>query len=515
MPLRHGSMQLSYSSNIERIFSLKRGQTLQNKLNTLEQTFSSMDTEPEVQERIKEWTKHCIAFIEAGGKGEVGKMISSANRKIIEAKVGECCPTCDTIMEPTTKRGRQPKKGESPDPRSITVEHVVSRTLGGNNKLDNLVAMCHQCNMYRNATMTKLIPSYAKMHGRQLTDDERDKVGRFIEWSIRTIRTPSTKIDPECSELFAAFIAKSKSKTTAGKKQSYDGVKNPVSNRSDMKQMLEVLQEIRDTQKAILELMLRPKKNRLRSWFKGVFGKKKGSHPAKVSIPKSPEKSKKPVKKKSKKKSPSTQIQTEQVLVIPEDFEQTIRNVLEGREPMKLAVFGHELKKYQEKNQWDHTGTEAFLVMHGFHKKYGLKKAILSKMPNEVMIEGVAPRQTISLKMKEEIPVHEETVQEAIPQEAALQDQPEEPLIELNLQSFQAACIAVINEPMSPATFALRLGAHASVVCSSEISAKEFAHQCGIAKSWSLLKSLRTHVSDRVVVDGIGTAATIAPIDSA
>ena len=141
-------------------------------------------------------------------------------------------------------------------------------------------------------------------------------------------------------------------------------------------------------------------------------------------------------------------------------------------------------------------------------------------MENEVIIEGVAPRQTISLKMKEEESVHEETVhvetvQDEIVQEATLQEKPEEPLIELNLQSFQAACIAVINEPMSPATFALRLGAHASVVCSSEISAKEFAHQCGIAKSWSLLKSLRTHVSDRVIVDGIGTAATIAPIDSA
>ena len=203
------------------------------------------------------------------------------------------------------------------------------------------------------------------------------------------------------------------------------------------------------------------------------------------------------------------------MLASPEDFEQTIRNVLEGREPMMLAVLGNQLKKYQEKNQWKHTGTEAFLVMHGFQKKSGLKKAILSKMENEVMIEGVAPRQTISLKMKEEESVHEESVQDEIVQEATIQEKPEEPLIELNLQSFQAACIAVINEPMSPATFALRLGAHASVVCLREISAKEFAHQCGIAKSWSLLKSLRTHVSDRVVVDGIGTAATIAPIDSA
>jgi hypothetical protein len=482
-----------------------------------------MDTEPEVQERIKEWTKHCIAFIEAGGKGEVGKMISSANRRIIEANVGECCPTCDTNMTPTTKRGRQPKKGESPEPTSITVEHVVSRTLGGNNKLDNLVAMCHQCNMYRNATMTKLIPGYAQMHGRQLTDVERDKVGRFIEWSIRTIRTPSTKIDPECSELFAAFIAKSKSKTTAGKKQTNDAMKNtvtssssePMPNRKDMKQLLEVLHEIRDTQKAILELMVRPKKHRLRSWFKGMFGKKRDRNPATISTPKSPEKTQKAVKKTSKKKTPSTGIQTEQVLASPEDFEQTIRNVLEGREPMMLAVLGNQLKKYQEKNQWKHTGTEAFLVMHGFQKKSGLKKAILSKMENEVMIEGVAPRQTISLKMKQEESVREDTVQEEIVQQARLQEQPEEPLIELNLQSFQAACIAVINEPMSPATFALRLGAHASVVCSSEISAKEFAHQCGIAKSWSLLKSLRTHVSDRVVVDGIGTAATIAPIDSA
>lgn len=474
-----------------------------------------MDTETEVEEFIQRWTQHCIEFIEAGGKGEVGKMISSANRRIIESKVGECCPTCDMNMTPTTKRGRQPKKGESPDPTSITVEHVVSRTLGGNNKLENLVAMCHRCNMYRNATMTKLIPSYAKMHGRELTDDERDKVGRFIEWSIRTIRTPTTKIDPECAELFSNFTSKSKGKTVVSK-PSKSKKDRSVSNANEMKQLLEVLQEIRDTQKAILEQLVQAKRPTLRTYIKQIFTRKKGSKESSKSEPKVKSKRKdqpnlkqknnpKPKPKKAPEEPPikstiSPEKNTEVEFIIPEKFEQTIRNVLEGKKPMMLAVLGNQLKKYQQENEWEHVGSESFLMMHGFSKKSGLKKAILVKMPDEVVIEGESPRETISLK---------------VPGQTVSEEQPDDAELKLNLDSFRTACIAVIEEQMSPATFALRLGAHASVLCAAEISAKEFAHQCGIAKSWSLLKSLRTHVSDHVIVEGIGTSATIAPLQSA
>lgn len=505
MVLRHGSMQLSYSFTMVGFFFKVDLLSLQNRLNTLEPFSVSMDTEAEVKEIIQAWTKHCIAFIEAGGNGEVGKRISSANRRLIESKVGECCPTCNMEMAPTTKRGRQPKKGESPERTSITVEHVVSRTLGGNNKLENLVAMCHRCNMCRNATMTKFIPIYASMHGRALTDVERDKVGRFIEWSIRTIRSPSTKIDAECSELFSTLLSKTKHKHTSVVEQNetennnpvHTGYSTPSEGNTEMKQLLEVLQEIRDTQKSILEQLVRSKKHRLSSWFKGMFSKKKKSTLPTNNGQKTLAEPKKKPKKISKKKISPPPVQIEHVFTITEEFEQTIRNVLDGKKPMMLAVLGNELKNYQEMNQWVDTGTEAFLMMHGFSKKSGLKKAIVSKMPDEVLIEGEPPRQTISLKVIQDPIVLAEN---------------QEPLLEMNLESFRTACIAVIEEPMSPATFALRLGAHVSTTYSREASAKEFAHQCGIAKSWSLLKSLRTHVSDCVVVDGVGTAATIAPV---
>lgn len=478
---------------------------LQNRLNTLERFASKMDTEAEVQEIIQKWTKHCIAFIETGGNGEVGKRISSANRRLIESQIGECCPTCNMEMAPTTKRGRQPKKGESAEPTSITVEHVVSRTLGGNNKLENLVAMCHRCNMCRNTTMTKFIPVYASMHGRALTDVERDKVGRFIEWSIRTIRSPSTKIDAECSELFSNLLSKTKHKHTAVVEQNetennnpvHTGYSTPIEGNTEMKQLLEVLQEIRDTQKSILEQLIRSKKHRLSSWFKGMFTKKKKSTIATNNAPRTQAKPKETTKKISTKKIPSPPVQVEHVFTITEEFEQTIRNVLDGQKPMMLAVLGNELKNYQEMNQWVDTGTEAFLMMHGFSKKSGLKKAIMSQMPDEVVIEGEPPRQTISLKL----------IQDPI-----VQAKNQQPMFEMNLEYFRTACSAVIEESMSPATFALRLGSHVSTTYSRETSAKEFAHQCGIPKSWSLLKSLRTHVSDCVVVDGVGTAATIAPV---
>lgn len=48
---------------------------------------------------------------------------------------GDCCTYC-----------RSPFVDEPNHPRQMTVDHVVSRALGGNNRRDNLVAACRQCN---------------------------------------------------------------------------------------------------------------------------------------------------------------------------------------------------------------------------------------------------------------------------------------------------------------------------------------------------------------------------------
>ena len=105
-----------------------------------------MKTDEEVQHLIEKWIPRCIAFIEDGGRGEIGKKILTADRNDVDARVGKKCPTCPTIM--IERKRRRPDDR----PETITVEHIVPRTLGGNNVRDNLVAMCHDCNKCRRPT---------------------------------------------------------------------------------------------------------------------------------------------------------------------------------------------------------------------------------------------------------------------------------------------------------------------------------------------------------------------------
>jgi len=157
---------------------------------------------------IDKWVDISISSIQGGNKPKK-KQIMGPDRTEIESFAGSDCPTCGTTMILPKKLGRVPKKGESPDNDSLSVEHIVPRILGGNNIRSNLVAMCHLCNMCRNVTMTKLIPHFSTMRKRTISVDEISLVSRFVEWSIRTIHTPNfLNIDSECSEIFARSVAK-------------------------------------------------------------------------------------------------------------------------------------------------------------------------------------------------------------------------------------------------------------------------------------------------------------------
>ena len=355
-----------------------------------------MKTEDEVQHLIDEWTPRCIAFIENGGRGEVNKRIRRSDRKIIEASVGEKCPTCPTEMIPTGK-GRTPtKKGNEVHPSSITVEHVVPRILGGNNKRDNLVAMCHQCNKYRNATMTVSIPNLPEMRGKSLSREEISQVSRFIEWSIRTIHSPSSKkVDIMGSEIFENFVAKAK------KTRSSVVPKKPVIFSTDNNQiepdgslennsigeLVELLREISDTQKAILEQLQKSLFRRLIDWlatpFRLISKKIRLRHKISKSI------------STSKQEIFDTQP--------PEEtFEETIEHLLLGEGSILVSYLGNKLRKYQKENNWDDVGSGALLVKHGMGKKFGLKNAILKLMPDRVTITGDFPKEMISLVNEKE-----------------------------------------------------------------------------------------------------------------
>ena len=156
-------------------------------------------SEDEFQEILQNWLRICFSFIEKGDREEIRKQISDGNRNIAYQQIGKPCPTCHEVME-----GRHiPQAGVHPPAQSITVEHIIPRTLGGNNTPPNLVGMCHLCNCARNLTMMTFMPEHEKMFGKKLTEIDKEIVVQFIEWVLRTVHTPSSsKVDSKLTEIF-------------------------------------------------------------------------------------------------------------------------------------------------------------------------------------------------------------------------------------------------------------------------------------------------------------------------
>jgi len=242
-----------------------------------------MKTEDEVLHLIDGWIHQCITFIQNGGRGEVGKKIKTSDKNDIDARVGEKCPTCPNVMI-ERKRGKPDGR-----PKTITAEHIVPRTLGGNNVRDNLVAMCHDCNKCRNTTMTRLLPDHTFFHGRVLNPKEKALIAIFIEWSIRTIHTPnSPKVNPLCTQLFdeakleASATREEKMSLRVARKAALSKASNKISKTilskskyDSSSEILSLLKEILETQKAILEQLQKSPLRRFRDWIVGLFPKRK------------------------------------------------------------------------------------------------------------------------------------------------------------------------------------------------------------------------------------------------
>jgi 5-methylcytosine-specific restriction endonuclease McrA len=376
-----------------------------------------LKTEVEVQHLIQKWISRCIVFIEDGGRGEVGKKILTADRNDVEARVGGKCPTCPTIM--IERKRRRPDSR----PDTITVEHIVPRTLGGNNVRDNLVAMCHDCNRCRNTTMTRLIPHHVSFHGHTLDSEERALFGTFIEWSIRTIHTPnSSRVSLLCTQLFdeakleGSATRKKKLLQRAARKAALSKVSNKKSKtilskpkHDSYSEILSLLIEIRDTQKAILDHLQKTPFRRFMDWLLSPFRRASKSR------------------------------------------------LSHNRRTIEYPSLVNE-----------NTTT-----------------ALVNEVPT---------------------PKSEEEAIEEIPVATAPIDAGEV-IDNGGIDRFRTECIGVVNESMSPATFALRLGGRFE-----DMTAKEFAKSCGIPSSWSLLKAIETHISDLIHTDGIGTTAVISPV---
>lgn len=157
-------------------------------------------SEQDVQDLVSRYQKRAIEFIESGDTPKKRK-ISKKVRQSVNRSIGSKCPTCELIM---TIPNPPSKKKYEPIPSSITIEHILPLSLGGDNTEINLVAMCHACNTRsRNTVQNKFIDARINgARGGKLTDVFKEIIERFVEWSVRSIYTPNSNLDAEIQEFF-------------------------------------------------------------------------------------------------------------------------------------------------------------------------------------------------------------------------------------------------------------------------------------------------------------------------
>ena len=212
-----------------------------------------MMSETEVQKLVDHWTPHCCDFLESNREATKRRIVT-LDKQRLRSKVGSNCPICSIKMvEP--KKG-VPKKGGSPSPNAWTTEHIGPLCLGGDNRSENLIAICHSCNDTRNVMMGKLLPELAPtsktpIRGQKLDPSVQKIVEEFIEWGIRTIYAPSSELNSRLCQLF------DERKRKEGQEVVYASdvrtVPIPTTSTLESTELLDVLNQILETQKAILE----------------------------------------------------------------------------------------------------------------------------------------------------------------------------------------------------------------------------------------------------------------------
>ena len=168
-----------------------------------------------VAEFVAGCQKQALEFVESGRSAK-RVTISKISRDLIYQSIGKKCPTCDlTLSEPSDRKST---KSYDPIDSSITVEHLLPLDLGGNNSFNNLVPMCYSCNAKaRGATQQEFVEALIKENrGKDLSEENKDILNRFVEWSIRTVKSPDNKIDSEFQQYFEVVRKAPRASPTTG-----------------------------------------------------------------------------------------------------------------------------------------------------------------------------------------------------------------------------------------------------------------------------------------------------------
>ena len=160
-------------------------------------------SEKEILESIVKLQEKAIIFVESGTKPKRSLIPKSLREKRSNESIGSKCPTCDRII---TIANPPSNKQYDPIDSSLTIEHLFPLRLGGDNKLEELmVAMCHHCNSCRNTVMQTFLAGLFSITRQSLSGRQKEKVRRFVEWSIASLFLPEHALDDEIQGIWQSL----------------------------------------------------------------------------------------------------------------------------------------------------------------------------------------------------------------------------------------------------------------------------------------------------------------------
>lgn len=86
-------------------------------------------------------------------------VISKQTRKILFIQCGGICPDCGRQMQ---------NKNKNNETTYMTIDHIVPKSMGGTNNIENLRPCCRSCNMLKSNKMTKNILAFTDVNGRYI-----------------------------------------------------------------------------------------------------------------------------------------------------------------------------------------------------------------------------------------------------------------------------------------------------------------------------------------------------------
>jgi len=123
-----------------------------------------------IKEKYQVQISEAETFLSSKVKGAARKDWSPMQRKKWLMREG-ICPTCDIKL----------------DDKNLTKEHIHPLCLGGAERDDNVIAMCHECNDSRNQTMSDVLGGNKPALLRKRWPANRSSVEEFVVWCHATV----------------------------------------------------------------------------------------------------------------------------------------------------------------------------------------------------------------------------------------------------------------------------------------------------------------------------------------